>query len=215
MTLYNDFRYQLSDRTVATLTYRNADVSADGAVTDSTNHFILAGLEHRFNRKSTGVIRAGAQVRDVEGGSSGNSPYVEGSFRTAVNSQFSLRSYVRYGVEDFARNVFNPDTFINAFYSNTDTLRLGVTGTYSLSEDLSLSGGINYASLKYNDLYVSTFGLGASSVDEELLNVFVGVNLRVSDNVSVNARYNFEDLTSDAGRAYDRNRFSLGASTQF
>ena len=112
-------------------------------------------------------------MRDVEGGSSGNSPYVEGSFRTAVNSQFSLRSYVRYGVEDFARNVFNPDTFINAFYSNTDTLRLGVTGTYSLSEDLSLSGGINYASLKYNDLYVSTFGLGASSVDEELLNVFV------------------------------------------
>ncbi len=215
VTLYNDFRYQLSDRTVATLTYRNADVSADGAVTDSTNHYILGGLEHRFNRKSTGVIRAGAQVRDVENGSSSTSPYVEGSFRTAVNSQLSLRSYVRYGVEDFARNVFNPDTFINAFYSNTDTLRIGVTGTYALSEDLSLSGGINYASLAYNDLQLSTFGLGASSVDEELLNAFVGVNLRVTDNVSVNARYNFEDLTSDAGRAYDRNRFSLGASTQF
>ena len=39
-------------------------------------------------------------MRDVENGSSGNNPYVEGSFRTAVNSQFSLRSYVRYGVED-------------------------------------------------------------------------------------------------------------------
>ncbi len=215
LTLYNDFRYQLSDRSVATLTYRNAEVSADGAVTDSTNHYILAGLDHRFNKKSTGVIRAGVQVRDVENGSSGNSPYVEGSFRTAINSQLSLRSYVRYGVEDFARNVFNLNNGINAFYSNTDTLRIGVTGTYSLSEDLSLSGGINYASLNYNDLYVSTFGLGASSVDEELLNAFVGVNLRVTDNVFVNARYNFEDLTSDAGRSYDRNRFSLGASTQF
>ena len=41
LTLYNDFRYQLSDRTVGTLTYRNAEVDGDGAVTDSTNHFIL------------------------------------------------------------------------------------------------------------------------------------------------------------------------------
>lgn len=211
-TYYNDFRYQVSDRTVATLTYRYSDVSADGAVTDSTNQFILAGLEHRFNQRSTGVIRAGVQLRDVDGGDSSSNPYVEGSFRTAINTQLSLRSYVRYGVEDFQRNVFDPNTGFNSIYSNTDTLRIGFTADYSVSQDLTLTGGINYAALDYNDLQA---GGGASSVDEELLNVFIGVNLQVTDNIAVNARYNFEDLTSDAGRDYDRNRFSVGASTRF
>lgn len=212
VTYYNDFRYQVSDRTVATLTYRYSDVSADGAVTDSTNQFILAGLEHRFNQRSTGVIRAGVQLRDVDGGDSSSNPYVEGSFRTAINTQLSLRSYVRYGVEDFQRNVFDPNTGFNSIYSNTDTLRIGFTADYSVSQDLTLTGGINYAALDYNDLQA---GGGASSVDEELLNVFIGVNLQVTDNIAVNARYNFEDLTSDAGRDYDRNRFSVGASTRF
>jgi hypothetical protein len=216
VTYYNDFRYQVSERTVATLTYRYSDVSADGAVTDSTNQFILAGLEHRFNQRSTGVIRAGVQLRDVDGGDSSSNPYVEGSFRTAINSQLNLRSYVRYGVEDFQRNVLDPSTGVNAFYSDTQTLRVGVTADYSVSQDLTLTGGINYAALSYEDLQAATGpGPAASSLDEELLNVFVGVNLRVTDNVSVNARYNFEDLTSDGGRDYDRNRFSIGASTQF
>jgi hypothetical protein len=69
----------------------------------------------------------------------------------------------------------------NSIYSNTDTLRIGFTADYSVSQDLTLTGGINYAALDYNDLQA---GGGASSVDEELLNVFVGVNLRVTDNVS-------------------------------
>lgn len=212
-TAYNDFRYQVSDQTVATLTYRYSDTSADGAVSDSTNQFVLAGLEHRFNQRSTGIIRAGIQMRDVDGGNSSDNPYVEGSFHTAINSQFSLRTYVRYGVEDWSRNVLDPNTGINSVYSNTNTLRVGLTGNYEVSQDLTVTGGINYAALDYNELQ-SGF-LGASSVDEELMNLFVGFNLQVTDNVILNARYNFEDLTSDAGREYDRNRLSLGASTRF
>jgi len=224
VTLFSDFRYQLSERTVATLSYRHADTSASGNVSDATNQFILGGLEHRFNQRSTGVLRVGAQIRDVENGRSSNSPYVEGSFRTAINSQLSLRSYVRYGVEDFQRNVAAPpvivvignDVFLqsrSAVYANTDTLRLGLTADYSVSQDLVLSGGINYAALNYNDLQVGNL---ANSIDDEFLNVFVGLSLRVTDNVSVNARYNLEDLTSDVdARGYDRNRFSIGASTRF
>ncbi|MDA7896639.1 hypothetical protein N9B47_03145, partial [bacterium] len=65
----------------------------------------------------------------------------------------------------------------------------------------------------YNDLQVGNL---ANSIDDEFLNVFVGLSLRVTDNVSVNARYNLEDLTSDVdARGYDRNRFSIGASTRF
>jgi len=214
ITAYNDFRYQVSDRTVATLTYRYSDVDGEDQVSDSTNHFILAGIEHRFSQQTTGVLRAGVQIRDVDQGDSGESPYVEGSFTTRVNESFSLRGYARYGVEDFQRSLVDfslpfPPT---AVYSNVDALRLGLTANYQISSTLGLNGGVNFAMLDYNERQSIR---GQSQVDEDFLNLFVGFDYQVTDNVSLNARYNFEDLSSDADRDYDRNRFSLGASTTF
>ena len=210
---YNDFRYQLSDRTVTTLTYRHAQTTGGGAVTDSTNQYVLAGLEHRFSPQTTGVIRAGVQIRDVDGGNSGTSPYVETSFKTQVNEQLSLKAYGRYGIEDYARALVNLDTGVFSAYSDTDSLRVGFTANYQVSQDLALNAGVNYALMEYNDL-LPGYG-GAASVGEDLLNTYVGFDLKVSDNVYLNGRYNVEDLASDAGRDYDRNRFSVGVSTTF
>ena len=211
ITVYNDFRYQVSDRTVATLTYRYQDVTADGFVTDATNQFILVGVEHRFSPRSTAVIRGGIQIRDVDNGNDGNSPYLEASLRTQVNEQFSIRSYARYGVEDFQRLLASPTGA--TLYNDTETLRIGVSGEYQLSQEVSFIGGINLAMLNFTDVQS---GPGADSVEEELLNAYVGVNYRLNEAVTLNARYNFEDLSSDAaGRTYDRNRFSIGASTTF
>lgn len=215
LTFYNDFRYQVSDQTVATLSYRHSEVSGEGQVSDATNRFILAGIEHRFSQQTTGVLRGGVQLRDVDGGDSSSSPYLEGSFRTQVNQAFSLRAYARYGVEDFQRSLVDLTTApfpTVAIYSNVDTLRLGFSANYQISRTLSVMGGVNYAMLDYNEL--QSLG-GQAQVDEELLNLFVGVDYQLNDAVRLNARYNFEDLTSDAGRDYDRNRFSFGATTTF
>jgi len=214
-TAYNDFRYQASDRTVATLTYRHSTVNGKSQVTDSSNQFVLVGLEHRFSQQTTGVLRAGAQIREVDNGDSSTNPYVEGSFTSQVNQAFSLRGYVRYGVEDFQRSIVDLSTTpfpVSAVYSNVDTLRLGFTANYQVSRTLGLNGGVNFAMLDYNERQSA---LGQDQIDEELLNLFVGFTYQVTDNLSVNARYNFEDLTSDAGRDYDRNRISVGASTTF
>ena len=214
-TAYNDFRYQLSERTVATLTYRYSDTDGDGGVTDSTNQYILAGLEHRFSPQTSGVIRAGVQLRDVDGGESGSSPYFEASLNSRINEQFSVKAYGRYGVEDYSRSLRNLDIPGAPFavYSDSDTLRVGFTANYQVSQSLGLNAGVNYAMLEYNDLLPGY--PGASSVDEDLLNAFIGFNLKISDNLWLNGNYNFEDLASDAGRDYDRNRFSLGVSTTF
>lgn len=211
-TLYNDFRYQLSERTVATFTYRYSQTQGDNLVTDSSNHYILAGLEHRFSQSTTGIIRAGIQLRDVDGGDSSTSPYLEASLRTKVNERFSLRAYARYGVEDYARSLgFGANSRI---YGGSETLRLGFTADYRVSQPLSLTAGVNYATLQYQDLLPGY--TGASSVDEDLFNAFVGFNLNVTDNLVLNGRYNFEDLSSDeAARSYERNRYSLGVSTTF
>lgn len=214
-TLYNDFRYQLSERTVATLTYRHSETEGDGLVSDTSNQYILAGLEHRFSPQTSAIIRAGVQLRDVDGGKSSSSPYLEASLRTKVNQQLGIRAYARYGVEDYSRSLSNGSIAGSPFavYSGSDTLRIGLTADYQVSQELSLTAGINYAMLTYEDILPGF--VGASSVDEDLLNAFVGFDLNLTESLVLNGRYNFEDLASDAGRDYDRNRFSVGVSTSF
>ena len=212
VTIYNDFRYQINDRTVGTLTYRYTDTQGDGVVSDSSNHFILAGLEHRFSPNTSGTIRAGAQIREVDGGSSSSSPFIEASFRSQVNSQFSLTGYARYGVEDFARSFSDPATGITSVYSDSEALRLGFTANYQVSQVLGLLAGVNYANVGYEDLISGT---GPNSFDEDLFNVFVGFNLDLGNNLVFNGRYNFETLDSDIDRDYDRNRFTLGLQKTF
>jgi hypothetical protein len=208
LTLYNDFRYQLSPQTVATFTYRLSEVDG-GAVSDSTNTYFLVGLEHRFSPNTLGVMKGGVQNRDVDGGRDSSNPYVEASLRSQINEQLSIRSYVRYGVEDYARSV------VGINFEGSETLRLGLTGTYGLSEQLSLSAGLNYVSLGY----VDRLG-GGDDIDEDSLNLSVGFRLELSDTMWLNGSYNFETLSSDfnapgVDREYDRNRINLGINTTF
>ncbi|MDB4354007.1 outer membrane beta-barrel protein, partial [Akkermansiaceae bacterium] len=207
ITFYNDFRYQLSQQTVATLTYRYSDRDVKGGYGDTQNHFLLAGLEHRFSPNSVGIIRAGVQIRDIDGVSdSSTTPSFEAALTTQVNSQLSVRAYARYSVEDYARAVGD------SVYANTETLRIGFTGTYSVSQALSLNAGVNYQALAYQDIQTGTLG----EIDEDLINAFVGFDLQVAENIYLNGSYNFEDLGSDLNtREYDRNRYSLGVRATF
>jgi hypothetical protein len=210
LTFYNDFRYQLSPQTVATFTYRLSEVDG-GAVSDSTNTYFLVGLEHRFSPNTLGVIKAGVQNRDVDGGRDSSNPYVEASLRSQINEQLSIRSYVRYGVEDYSRNI----GIIS--FEGSETLRFGLTGTYGVSEQLSLNAGVNYVSLGYVD---SRSALFPGDEDEDSLNLSVGFRLELSDTMWLNGSYNFETLSSDFNvpgidREYDRNRINLGVNTTF
>ncbi|MGC6425857.1 MAG: outer membrane beta-barrel protein [Akkermansiaceae bacterium] len=203
LAFYHNFRYQLSPQTVTTLNLRHSDRSVDSGLGDSTNQFITTGLEHRFNPSTIGVIRGGAQLRDVDGGGSSTSPTFEASLSSRVNNQLSFRGYGRYSIEDYSRY------FGGIAFDDTATLRLGVDATYSISPKLSLRGGINYSNLDYNDDALA-------SVSEDLLNLYVGFNLEVAENVWVTGTLNWEDAGSDASsREYDRNRVNLGVSTQF
>nr|MBC8149457.1 outer membrane beta-barrel protein [Verrucomicrobiaceae bacterium] len=168
------------------------------------------GLEHRCSPNSLGVIKGGVQRRDVGGGGDSSNPYLEASVRSQINEQFAIRSYVRYGVEDYARSIAR----IN--FEGADTLRLGLTGTYGLSEQLSLNAGVNYVSLGYQDSSLA----GQDDVDEDSFNLSVGFRLELSDTMWLNGSYNFETLSSDfdvpgTDREYDRNRINLGINTTF
>ena len=99
--LYNQFRYQFSPQTVLTADYRYGQTTGDGLASDSTNQYLLVGAEHRFSPNTIGILRAGAQLRDVDDGSNTTSPYVEFALNSQVNQQFRVRSFARYGIEDY------------------------------------------------------------------------------------------------------------------
>lgn len=220
-TLYNQFRYQLSPQTVATLDYRYTNTEGDGAAADTTDHFLLAGIEHRFSPNSIIIVRAGAQFHDVDGGEDSTSPFLELATSTRVNEQFTVRAFARYSLESYDTT----QSYGNALYdfSERQTLRIGVSAEYAISQALSVFGGVDYIPSSFDEgRFVSWNGLGAvpqprvSGLDEDLINAYIGLSLKFTDNLSGSLTYNFTDSSSDLNnRDYDRSRVSVGVRAEF
>ncbi len=221
--VYNQFRYQLTPQTVLTADYRYGQTSGDGRSSDSNDHYVLGGVEHRFSPSTVGVFKAGAQFRDVDDGDSSTSPYVEASFRTRVNEQFTIRSFVRYGMEYYDTVQFvdiNSDGILDPIeYDNRTTLRLGVAAEYLISPMLSVFAGVDYIPTSFEEgRSVSSPPLlgGVADADEDLINAYIGLSMRFNDFLTGSLSYNFTNSSSDiVNRDYDRNRISLGVSAEF
>lgn len=214
--LYNQFRYQLGPQTILTGDYRYGQTSGDGVASDSTNQFLLVGVEQRFSPNTIGIARVGVQMRDVDDGASQTAPYMELALNTAVNKAFSLRAFTRYGLEsgDTVRFV-NPDLIE---FDERQTLRVGIAGDYVLSQALSLFGGIDYIPTTFaggrNTIPLGAYGGG--DLQEDILNAFIGLSLKVTETVTASVSYNFTDSNSDfENQTFQRNRISIGVSAQF
>ncbi|MEX1114384.1 MAG: outer membrane beta-barrel protein [Akkermansiaceae bacterium] len=220
--LYNQIRYQLSPQTILTGDYRYAETSGDGNATDSNDHYILAGVEHRFSANTIGIARAGVQLHqvDAQGGDDTSSPYLELALNSQVNEQFRVRAFTRYGIEtyDTVQNIFGTGL---VEFDDRRTLRFGLSADYVIFPKLTAFGGIDYIPTAYQD------GRAADPVnspivgtiadqDEDILNLYIGVSMKINDFLTGTASYNFTDSSSDlAGREYDRNRISVGVSAEF
>jgi hypothetical protein len=221
--LYNQFRYQLSPQTVLTADYRYGQTSGDGRSSDSEDHYVLGGFEHRFSPSTVGVLSAGVQFRDMDDGDSNTRPYLEASFRTRVNEQFSIRSFVRYGMEYYDTVQYldiNNDAILDPIeYDDRITMRLGVTAEYMISPMLSVFAGVDYIPTSFESgRSISTPPLlgGIPDADEDLVNAHIGLSVRFNDFVTGSLSYNFTNSSSDiVNRDYDRNRISLGVSAEF
>ncbi len=211
-TAYNQFRYQLSPQSVLTSSYRYSETDGDGLATDSTNQYLLVGIEHRFSPNTIAIVNTGAQFRDVDGGENSTSPYLEVNLRTQVNTQFAVRTFIRYGIEDY-------DTiFANTQFEDRQTLRVGVSGTYQVSPDFSIYGGVDLVSTDYGDGRAVGGGVAISDQDETLVNAYIGASLKLTEIITGTLTYNFTDSSASSGingRDYDRSRISVGVSAEF
>ncbi|HSP42526.1 MAG TPA: outer membrane beta-barrel protein, partial [Luteolibacter sp.] len=212
--LYNQFRYQLSAQTVLTLDYRYGQTDGDGLANDSQNQYLLVGAEHRFSPNIIGIVRAGAQFRDVDNGDETTSPYLEFALNSQLTQSFRLRSYARYGIEDYDTVQFLPGGLVE--YSDRRTLRFGISGEYVFNPMVSMFGGVDYIPTSYQSGNFLPAGPSAPDVDEDILNAYIGVSYRFNDFLTATASYNYTNSSSDfASRDYDRNRISIGVSAEF
>jgi hypothetical protein len=215
-TLYNDFRYQLDQQTVLTLTYRYAQTNAGGVASDSTDQYLLVGMDREFSRNTMMILRAGAQFRDVDLGDSSTTPYLEFTLRSQVNEQLLLRSFARYGYE-----VWDTVQYYNGAlydYDQRATFRLGLSGEYAISPTLTALGGVDLILSDMSDArFVSgTPGPGGSDADQNLINVYLGLSMKFADNFYGTVTYNYTNSNSDfQNQDYDRNRVSLGVRYEF
>jgi len=214
LSLYNQFRYRVSPQTVGTFTYRYTDTSGDGVASDSTNHYVTVGAEHRFSPNTIGRAEVGAQFRDVDQGDTSTNPYLEMTVISRVNTQFLVRAFARYSVEDF--DTVQTDGISLFEYDERYTLRIGTSASYDLSPKLQLFGGVDYIPSSFESGRRIT-GLGpVPDADEDVLNAYIGFALRITETIEANCSYNYTDSDSDlTGRDYDRSRISLGVSAVF
>jgi hypothetical protein len=215
--LYNQFRYQLSPQTVLTTDYRYGETTGNGYASDSTNQYLLLGAEHRFSPNTIGIIRAGAQFRDVDVSQNETSPYVEFALNSQLTEAFSVRSFARYGIEDY-------DTVQSiggdpVEYADRRTLRFGLSSEYVISPMLSINGGIDYIPTDFQSgLFVDGPNEGDSAPDfsEDIVNAYIGLSVRFNDFLTGMVSYNYTDSSSDDSlRDYNRNRISVGLSAEF
>lgn len=216
--LYNQFRYQFSPQTVLTLDYRYGQTSGNGLASDSTNQFLLLGAEHRFSPNTIGIVRAGAQFRDVDDGDDTTSPYLEAAFNWQATEALRLRSYARYGIEDYDTVQSFPTGAVE--FDDRRTLRFGVSGEYVFNPMVSMFGGLDYIPTRYQGgRVVQVTGAPlppTSDADEDIINAYIGVSYRFNNFLTASASYNFTDSSSDFdNRDYDRNRISIGVSAEF
>ncbi len=208
---YNNFRYSLSPVSTVTANFSYNETDASGSAGDATDITGSIGIERQLSDRSYFTAQVGATRRDVDGGrDSYYTPYVNAALNTRVNSQLNLRTFVRYGVENYGTSQGS-----NTFDTN-ESIRVGLSADYAVSSKLSLNAGINYIKQDYSDGRDTITNRSIGDTDRELINPYVGFTYRIGHNTSINGSYNYSDSSSSDGvNEFDRNRVQIGVSRVF
>lgn len=220
-TFYNQARYRISPRTVLTASYNFVDGE------NSDGHVISGGIEHTVSDRTGFSLRGGVSSYDYDGGGSRTAPYVNASLRHRVNEQLSLTGYINYNQDDHLNTIAtacdpaNLGGLLYTRFESRESLRLGLRANYTLSEKVSLFGGVSLVSSEYENGSILTAAggdpNGPSDASALIYNLNAGFRYGITNNVSLVGSYNFSDSSSDEAQPfeYTRNRYSLGVQATF
>jgi hypothetical protein len=197
-TFGEQFQFSLSSRTVLLGEYRFETINYDTAPTDSTTHFILAGINHNLTEHLILHARAGESFRSLENDGTTASPYFE-SVVDYASSNHSLSWTSSYGYES--------PTATGA--TTTKTWRTGLRLTYDLTSRLSSTTGVYY----HHD--ENTGGAGSTGTQDSF-DLSVGLRYYINKRFALGVNYE-HNSTSSLGSTpgYSRNRYFAGLTYTF
>ena len=194
-TFSEKFQFSLTRRTNLIGEYRFEPINYDTAPTDSTTHFILAGIDHNLTEHLIVHARAGESFRSLENDGSTASPYLESSL-DYVSSNHSLSWTSSYGFE-------SPTT---AGVTTTKTWRTGLKLTYGLTSRLNSTAGVYY----HHD--ENTGGTSLTETQDSF-DLTLGLLYTINKHFSLGLNYNHTTLGSlGSTPGYSENRYFGGVT---
>jgi hypothetical protein len=142
-TFGQELRFNLLRQTALVGEYRFEITDYDRFPRDSTSHFALAGVDHRFTERLNLVTRGGAEFRSYNDDGEPVNPYFEGSL-TYTNAHHSSLSWrTRYSVEEpNVRDALSRTTFrtgLELSYNLSARVKSTVAGYYHHDENRGLA----------------------------------------------------------------------------
>jgi outer membrane protein with beta-barrel domain len=194
-TFSEALQFSLTSRTVLVSEYRYQTINYDTAPTDSTTHFVLAGINHNLTEHLIVHVLAGESFRSLENAGDSALPNFEGSLGY-VGSNHSLNWSTSYG--------FESPTAGGA--TTTKTLRTGLNLTYDLTSRLSSVAGVYY----HHD--ENQGGTGTSSTGtQDSFDFNLGLRYTINKHFTLHLDYNHSTLGSMGSTpGYSRNRYFGG-----
>jgi hypothetical protein len=192
-TFSEEFKFNLTSRTVLVGEYRFETINYDTAPTDSTTNFVLAGINHNLTEHLMVHVRGGESFRSLENEGNMASPYFEGTL-AYVRSNHSLNWTTSYGYES--------PTATGA--TTTKTWRTGLNLTYDLTWRLSSTTGVYY----HHD--ENTGGTGSTGTQDSF-DLTLGLRYTINKHFTLHLDYNHTTLGSlGSTQGYSQNRYFGG-----
>jgi hypothetical protein len=195
-TFAEQLQFSLTSRTNLVGEYRFEMINYDTAPTDSTTHYVLAGVDHHLTEHLVFHVRGGESFRSLENAGDSVNPYFE-SLLGYVSSNHSLTWITSYSLEA-------PNT---QDVSVRQTLRTGLNLTYGLTSRISSMAAVYY----HHDENEGSISSGAAVGPQDSFDLSLGLRYTINKHFVFHVDYDHTtegSLGSTPG--YSRNRYSAG-----
>lgn len=201
-TIGEQLQFSLTSRTNLVGDYRFQMINYDTAPTDSTAHYVLAGVDHHLTEHIALHALGGESFRSFQDGGSSVDPYVEGSL-DYVRSNHSLNWTTSYGFE--SPNVAN--------VSSRTTIRTGLNLTYDLTSRIRATARVFY----HHDENENVTSSGTSSAgSQDSFDISVGLRYTVNKHFAMHVDYQHTTVGSlGSNPGYTRNRCFAGLTYNY
>jgi predicted porin len=193
-TIGERLQFSLTSRTNLSADYRFEGINYDTAATDSTTHYLLAGIDHHLTEHLVVRLNGGESFRSLENAGTVACPYFESSV-DYIASNHSVGWLTSYSLE--APN--QQDVSIRK------TWRTGLNLTYSLTSRLLSMAAVYY----HHDQNQG----GISSGPQDALDMTLGLRYVIKKGFILQVDYSHSSETALGSMpAYSRNSYSAGLS---